>query len=78
MPFAARPTDTVAPDRAIDEQVAGQTVIVENVGGAGGTIGVARAKPTATLLLMHIGISTSPSLYRNLRYDPMKDWTRSA
>src|SRR4030095_11059591 len=26
-----------------------------------------------TLLLMHIGISTSPSLYRNLRFDPVKD-----
>jgi tripartite-type tricarboxylate transporter receptor subunit TctC len=55
----------------------GQTVIVENVGGAGGTIGVekvARAKPDGyTLLLMHIGIATSVSLYRNLRYDPQKD-----
>jgi tripartite-type tricarboxylate transporter receptor subunit TctC len=52
-------------------------VIVENTAGAGGTIGVekvARSKPDGyTLLLMHIGISTSPSLYRNLRYDPIKD-----
>jgi tripartite-type tricarboxylate transporter receptor subunit TctC len=79
VPFAAGgPTDTVA--RLIAQSMnksLGQTVIVENVGGAGGTIGVekvARAKPDGyTLLLMHIGISTSPSLYRNLRYDPMKD-----
>ena len=55
----------------------GQVVIVENVAGAGGTIGVekvAQAKPDGyTLLLMHIGIATSASLYRNLRYDPQKD-----
>jgi tripartite-type tricarboxylate transporter receptor subunit TctC len=55
----------------------GQTVIVENVAGAGGTIGiekVARSKPDGyTLLLMHIGTATSVSLYRNLRYDPQKD-----
>jgi tripartite-type tricarboxylate transporter receptor subunit TctC len=79
VPFAAGgPTDTVA--RLVSQSMSkslGHTVIVENVGGAGGTIGVekvARAKPDGyTLLLMHIGISTSPSLYRNLRYDPQKD-----
>jgi len=47
------------------------------VAGAGGTIGVekvARAKPDGyTLLLMHIGISTAPSLYRSLPFDPVKD-----
>ncbi|HUQ28389.1 MAG TPA: tripartite tricarboxylate transporter substrate-binding protein, partial [Usitatibacter sp.] len=79
VPFAAGgPTDTVA--RLIGQSMTktlGQTVIVENAGGAGGTIGVekvAKAKPDGyTLLLMHIGISTSPSLYRNLRYDPVKE-----
>jgi tripartite-type tricarboxylate transporter receptor subunit TctC len=79
VPFAAGgPTDTVT--RLVAQSMTktlGQTVIVENVGGAGGTIGVekvARAKPDGyTLLLMHIGISTAPSLYRNLRYDPMTD-----
>jgi tripartite-type tricarboxylate transporter receptor subunit TctC len=79
VPFAAGgPTDTVT--RLLSQSMTktlGQTVIVENVGGAGGTIGVekvARAKPDGyTLLLMHIGISTAPSLYRNLRYDPLKD-----
>ena len=79
VPFAAGgPTDTVT--RLIGQAMTktlGQTIIVENAAGAGGTIGVekvARAKPDGyTLLLMHIGISTAPSLYRNLRYDPTKD-----
>jgi tripartite-type tricarboxylate transporter receptor subunit TctC len=79
VPFTAGgPTDTVA--RLISQSMTkalGQTVIVENVAGAGGTIGVekvAKAKGDGyTLLLMHIGISTSPSLYRNLRYDPQKE-----
>ncbi len=79
VPFAAGgPTDTVA--RLVSQSIAktlGKTVIVENTAGAGGTIGVekvAKSKPDGyTLLLMHIGISTSPSLYRNLRYDPVKD-----
>jgi tripartite-type tricarboxylate transporter receptor subunit TctC len=55
-----------------------QTVIVENVGGAGGTIGVsrvARAAPDGyTLLLYHIGMSTVPALYRKLTFDPLKDF----
>jgi tripartite-type tricarboxylate transporter receptor subunit TctC len=79
VPFAAGgPTDTVT--RLISRSMSktlGQTLIVENVAGAGGTIGVekvAHAKPDGcTLLLMHVGISTSVSLYRNLRYDPLKD-----
>jgi tripartite-type tricarboxylate transporter receptor subunit TctC len=79
VPFAAGgPTDTVA--RLIAQSMGktlGHTVIVENTAGAGGTIGVekvARAKPDGyTLLLMHIGVSTAPSLYRNLRFDPQKD-----
>src|SRR6185503_10520554 len=79
VPFAAGgPTDTVT--RLIGQSMTkslGHTVIVENVAGAGGTIGVekvVRAKPDGyTLLLMHIGISTAPSLYRNLRFDPTKD-----
>ncbi len=79
VPFAAGgPTDTVA--RLVAQQMTkslGQTVIVENVGGAGGTLGVervAKAKPDGyQLVLMHIGISTSVSLYRNMRYDPVKE-----
>jgi len=79
VPFAAGgPTDTVT--RLIAQSMTkslGQTVIVENVAGAGGTIGpkkVSAAKPDGyTLVLMHIGISTSVSLYRNLGYNPMTD-----
>jgi tripartite-type tricarboxylate transporter receptor subunit TctC len=79
VPFAAGgPTDTVT--RLIAQSMSktlGQSVVVDNSAGAGGTIGVekvARAKPDGyTLLLMHIGTSTSVTLYRNLRYDPVKD-----
>jgi tripartite-type tricarboxylate transporter receptor subunit TctC len=80
VPFAAGgPTDTVA--RTLGgamQAVLKQTVIVENVGGAGGTIGVsrvARASPDGyTLLLYHIGMSTVPALYRKLTFDPLKDF----
>jgi tripartite-type tricarboxylate transporter receptor subunit TctC len=76
VPFSAGgPTDNVA--RSLAEAMRkelGQTVIVENKGGAGGTLGttqVARAKPDGyTLLLMHLGFSTAPSLYKNPGYDP--------
>ena len=79
VPFAAGgPTDTVA--RLVGKSMADtlkQAIIIENVAGAGGTIGVervAKAKPDGyQLVLMHIGISTSVSLYRNLRYDPLTD-----
>ena len=75
VPFAAGgPTDTVT--RLCAEAMGrdmGQTVVVENVGGAGGTLGadrVAKAKPDGyTLLLHHIGMSTAPTLYRRLPYD---------
>jgi len=79
VPFAAGgPTDTVARLMAQSmTKTLGQTVIVENVAGAGGTMGVervAKAKPDGyQLVLMHIGISTSVSLYRNLRYNPLTD-----
>jgi len=76
VPFAAGgPTDNVA--RALAEAmrpVLGQAMVVENKGGAGGSIGttqIARANPDGyNLLLMHIGFSTAPSLYKNPGYDP--------
>ncbi|HQY46895.1 MAG TPA: tripartite tricarboxylate transporter substrate binding protein BugD [Usitatibacteraceae bacterium] len=79
VPFAAGgPTDTVT--RLVAQSMSktlGQSVIVENVAGAGGTIGpkkVAASKPDGyTLVLMHIGISTSVTLYRNLGYNPQTD-----
>src|SRR5207237_10475264 len=55
----------------------GQSVIVENRGGAGGTAGtvaVARAAPDGyTLLLTDTSLSISPGLYPNLPYDPLQD-----
>src|SRR4051794_3635854 len=80
VPFTAGgPTDTVA--RLISAPMSkslNTQVIVENVGGAGGTIGaarVAKAPPDGyTLLLHHIGHSTAPSLYRKLPYDSIKDF----
>lgn len=80
VPFSAGgPTDKVARDLAValGAQLK-QTVVVENVGGAGGTLGatrVAKAAPDGyTLLLYHIGMSTSASLYRNLQYKPLEDF----
>ncbi len=79
VPFVAGgPTDTMARTiGAVMSKSLGQPILVENVGGAGGTIGVGRvvAAPADgyTVLLMHIGISTAPSLYRTLKYDVTKD-----
>jgi tripartite-type tricarboxylate transporter receptor subunit TctC len=76
---AGGPTDTVA--RLIAEPMGralGQQIVVENVGGAGGTIGVGRVAKAGndgyTLLVWHIGQSTAPSLYDNLRYDVFNDF----
>jgi len=81
VPFAAGgPTDKVARDLAevLRKGLKNQTVIVENVGGAGGTLGaakVAKASPDGyTLLLHHIGMSTSPALYRKLPYNTLDDF----
>jgi len=57
----------------------GQAVIIENVGGAGGTIGTARvaaATPDGyTLLAASMGSQVAaPSLYPRLRYDAVKDF----
>src|SRR5205814_10634007 len=57
------------------QQKWGQSVIVENRGGAGGVIGtdvVAKAKPDGyTLLIANVGItSINPALYPRLPYDP--------
>ena len=80
VPFAAGgPTDTVA--RLIAESMSrtlGQQVVVENVGGAGGTRGagqVAKAAPDGyTVLLHHIGQATAATLYRKLPYNVLTDF----
>lgn len=80
VPFAAGgPTDVVARMIAIPMgKSLGQTVLVENAVGAGGTIGatkVARAAPNGyTIFLHHMGMATSPALYRKLSFDPLKDF----
>lgn len=81
VPFAAGgPTDKSARDLAevLRKAFNTQTVVVENVGGAGGTLGankVAKASPDGhTLLLHHIGMATAPALYRKLPYDTLGDF----
>jgi tripartite-type tricarboxylate transporter receptor subunit TctC len=80
VPFAAGgPTDVVA--RMLGAAMAktlGQTVVIENKIGAGGTIAaaaVARAAPDGyTFLIHHNGMGTAPALYRKLSYNPLTDF----
>ena len=81
VPFAAGgPTDKVARDlaEALRKPLGGQTIIIDNVGGAGGTLGATKVARAAndgyTLLLHHIGMSTSPALYRNMQYKTLEDF----
>lgn len=80
VPFAAGgPTDKVARDLAdtMRKSLGGQ-IIIENVAGAGGTLGatkVAKAAPDGyTILLAHVAMATSPALYRNLQYKTLEDF----
>jgi tripartite-type tricarboxylate transporter receptor subunit TctC len=56
----------------------GQTVLVENIGGAGGTIGMARVAKAApdgyTIAVWHIAQATAPALYEGLKYDAVNDF----
>ena len=75
VPFpAGGPTDTVA--RITAQEMAKtlvQQVVVENVSGAGGTLGATRAARAApdgyTLLIHHVGLASAATLYRKLPYD---------
>lgn len=76
---AGGPTDAVG--RMVADSMSatlGQQVVVENVGGAGGTIGMARvAKAPAdgyTVIVWHIAQATAPALYDNLRYSVLDDF----
>lgn len=79
VPFAAGgPSDTVA--RQLAQAMAkplGGTVVVENLPGAGGNVGVAKVAKSApdgyNIVLHHIGMSTSPALYRKMSYNPLTD-----
>jgi len=80
VPFAAGgPTDVVA--RALGQSMTrtlGQSVIIENKLGAGGTVAaasVAKAAPDGyTLFIHHNGMATAPSLYRKLSFNPLTDF----
>jgi tripartite-type tricarboxylate transporter receptor subunit TctC len=76
---AGGPTDTLTRVLAasMSEQLK-QQMLIENMGGAGGTIAInkaAKARPDGyTLLLYHVGMATSPALYRKLPYDTLNDF----
>jgi len=80
VPYAAGgPTDTVA--RVLAQSMAkplGHTVIVENKPSAGGILApeqVKNSRPDGyTILIHHIGMATTPALYRNLRFNPLTDF----
>jgi tripartite-type tricarboxylate transporter receptor subunit TctC len=80
VPYAAGgPTDTVA--RVVAQAMTkplGQTVLVENRPSAGGFLApeqVKNAKPDGyTILIHHIGMATTPALYRQLRFNPLSDF----
>ena len=75
VPFAAGgPTDKVARDlaEALRKPLGGATIVVDNAAGAGSTIGTAKAARAApdgyTLLVTHVGMATTATLYRNPGY----------
>jgi tripartite-type tricarboxylate transporter receptor subunit TctC len=81
VPFAAGgPTDVIA--RIVGDHMArtlGQTFVIENVVGAGGTTGITRAKRAKndgyTIAMGHLGTqAAAPALYPNLQYDPVTDF----
>ncbi|MCZ2495174.1 tripartite tricarboxylate transporter substrate binding protein BugD [Xylophilus sp. Kf1] len=81
VPFAAGgPTDALARDIADHTgRQLGQTILIDNAAGAGGTIGAtkaARAAPDGyTFLVGHMGyMGAAPALYQKLNYDPVKDF----
>ena len=80
VPFGAGSTTDIIP-RVVFEQLSsqlGQSIVVENRTGAGGTIGtgfVAKADPDGYTVLVHSNAHTiSPSLYSNLSYHPARDF----
>jgi tripartite-type tricarboxylate transporter receptor subunit TctC len=83
VPFAAGgPTDVVT--RLIGDHMSrtlGQTLVVENIGGAGGTIGMTRAAQAQpdgyTIAVGNMGTqSAAPALYPNLKYDPARSFAQ--
>ena len=75
---AGGPTDTVT--RLVAESMSrtlAAQIVVENMGGAGGTLAITRAAKAPAdgyaLLVYHVGVATAPALYDNLRYDTLND-----
>ncbi|MSQ51287.1 MAG: tripartite tricarboxylate transporter substrate binding protein BugD [Betaproteobacteria bacterium] len=90
-PYPARPVTVIIPNaaggpadvygRALAVPMArhlGQALVIENIGGAGGNIGVvkvAKAAPDGYTILYHnMGMATNPALYRKLDYNPLTDF----
>ncbi len=80
VPFAAGgPTDVMARTLAVSfAKTLGQSVVVENKVGAGGTIGAAHVAKSApdgyTIFLHHNGMASSTALYRKLAFNPLTDF----
>ena len=80
VPFAAGgPTDTVARMLGVAmTKTLKQSIIVENIVGAGGTIAPTKLKASPpdgySLLIAHIGMSTAPALYKTLPFKPLEDF----
>src|SRR4051812_822687 len=83
VPFAAGgPTDVVT--RLVTEHMGrtlNQTFVVENIGGAGGSLGMTRAAQAPadgyTIAVGNMGTqSAAPALYPNLKYDPAKSFAQ--
>jgi tripartite-type tricarboxylate transporter receptor subunit TctC len=80
VPFApGGPTDIIARILSVAlPQALGQSLIVDNRGGAAGNIGMgaaARAAPDGyTLLLASTAIAVNPALFKDLPYDSVKDF----
>ena len=80
MPFnAGAPSDVLG--RTISQKISeylGQNIVPDNRAGAGGNMGVgavAKATPDGyTLLLSSPAIALGPALYKNLPYDPIRDF----
>jgi len=79
VPYAPGPTDTVARIIALSmTKPIGTSFVVENRPSNGGILApelVAKANPDGyTILIHHIGMATIPSLYRQLRFNPLTDF----
>ncbi|MFL6797634.1 MAG: tripartite tricarboxylate transporter substrate-binding protein [Xanthobacteraceae bacterium] len=83
VPFSAGgPTDVIA--RLVGAHMSrtlGQSLVIDNVGGAGGTLGMTRAAQAQpdgyTIAIGNMGTqSAAPALYPNLKYDPAKSFAQ--